>query len=136
METCHNRTLREYVVVNMDRGLSLAQRVRVAGNSSARRKGLCGIDRLPEGAGLWIAPCEAIHTFGMKMPIDAIFLDQHFQIRKLRPGLPPRRISVCVSAASVLELEAGSAARTGTVIGDRLTFQLSDEFEVLLPFGR
>jgi uncharacterized membrane protein (UPF0127 family) len=136
METCQNRTSREYVVVNIDRGLSLAHRVRVAGNSSARRQGLLGIDQLPEEAGLWIAPCEAIHTFGMKMPIDVIFLDQHLQVKKLRPHLPPRRISLCVSAASVLELGAGSAARTGTVIGDRLKFQPSDESEVLLPFGR
>lgn len=113
----------EYVVVNLNRNSTLAERVSIAGTSSARRKGLLGISRLPKGAGLWISPCEAIHTFGMKMPIDAIFLDRHFYIRKLRTHLPPARISLCLSAASVLEVEAGTALRTGTRIGDRLSFE-------------
>jgi uncharacterized membrane protein (UPF0127 family) len=136
MDTCEGTTRREYVVVNINRGSTLAHRVCIAGSSSSRRKGLLGIERLPQGAGLWIAPCEAIHTFGMKMPIDAIFLDQDFQVRKLRSHLPPSRISLCLAAASVLELEAGTAARTCTAVGHRLRFELSDETEVLLPFGR
>lgn len=136
METCQNRTSREYVVVNINRGLPLAQRVRVASDSVTRRKGLLGIERLSNGAGLWIAPCEAIHTFGMKMPIDAIFLDRRLQVRKLRSCLPPGRISFCLSAASVLELAAGSAALTGTKVGDRLKFEASGESEILSPLGR
>jgi uncharacterized protein len=123
METCQETTPREYVVVNIARASTLAKRVRVAGSSSARRKGLLGLDRFPEDAGLWIAPCEAIHTFGMRVPIDAIFLDRNFQVRKLRAHLRPARISLCLSATSVLELEAGTAARTGTTVGDRLSFE-------------
>lgn len=122
MSTCSETTEREYVVFNVDRKLTVAERVRVAGNSAARRKGLLGIDSLPAGAGLWIAPCEAIHTFGMKMPIDAIFIDRKFRVRKLRPYLAPSRVSICISADSVLELAAGTVARTRTVLGDRLRF--------------
>lgn len=136
MGTCHETTPREYVVVNIDRRSTVAQRVCVAGSSSARRKGLLGIACLADGAGLWIAPCEAIHTFGMKMPIDAIFLDRHLQIRKLQRQLQPKRISVCLSAASVLEVEAGTAVRTGTAVGDRLRFELPDGSEVPSAFGR
>ena len=123
MSTCSETTEREYVVFNLDRRLTVAERVRVAGRSAARRKGLLGIDSLAAGAGLWIAPCEAIHTFGMKMPIDAIFIDRKFRVRKMRPCLAPYRISICISADSVLELEAGTVARTRTVVGDRLRFQ-------------
>ncbi len=136
MGTCEETTSREYVVVNINRGSTIAHRVSVANSSSRRRKGLLGIERLPRGAGLWIAPCEAIHTFGMKMSIDAIFLDRHFEVRKLHAHLAPRRISFCFSAASVLELEAGTAAITGTAIGDRLKFELADESETSFPFGR
>ena len=136
MDTCQETMRREYVVVNINRGSTVAQRVCVASDSSTRRKGLLGIERLATGAGLWIAPCEAIHTFGMKMAIDAIFLDRHFQVRKLRPHLPPGRISLCLSAESVLEVEAGTAARTGTTIGDRLSFELPEQSDVLSPFGR
>lgn len=123
MPTYSETTEREYVVFNLDRRLTVADRVRVAGSSAARRKGLLGIDDLAAGSGLWIAPCEAIHTFGMKMPIDAIFIDRKFQVRKLRPYLAPSRISICISADSVLELEAGTVARTRTVLGDRLRFE-------------
>ena len=131
MESCQETTPREYVVVNIDRGSTVAERVCVAGSSSARRKGLLGIEHLSKGAGLWIAPCEAIHTFGMKMAIDAIFLDRHFHVRKLRSHLPPSRISLCISAASVLEVEAGTAARSGTAVGDRLSFELPGHSEQL-----
>ncbi len=70
-------------VLNVSLGLPLASQVRVAGTSSARRRGLMGVNELAEGAGIWIAPCEAIHTFGMKIPIDVIFLDAQLRVRKL-----------------------------------------------------
>jgi uncharacterized membrane protein (UPF0127 family) len=129
MQTCLDTEEHEYVIFNLDRGLRLAERVCLAGSSAARRKGLLGLERLPAGAGLWIVPCEAIHTFGMRMAIDAIFLDRQLCVRKLRPHLPPSRISVCISAESVLELEAGTVARTCTVVGDRLSFERVSGFE-------
>jgi uncharacterized membrane protein (UPF0127 family) len=116
-------TEREYVVFNLDRRATVAERVRLAGTSAARRKGLLGLEGLSSTAGLWLAPCEAIHTFGMRMPIDAIFLDRQLQVRKVRPNLAPFRISVCMRADSVLELQAGTVARTGTSVGDRLHFE-------------
>ena len=112
----------EYEVVNLDRGSSIATRIRVAGTSSARRSGLLGVETL-RGSGLWIAPCEAIHTFGMRIPIDAIFLDGAHRVTKVRPDLKPRRISVSLSASSVLEVEAGTVSRSATQIGDHLVFR-------------
>ncbi len=123
MATCSDGKEREYVVFNIDRGVRVAERVRLAGNSAARRKGLLQTDGLPEGAGLWIAPCEAIHTFGMQMPIDAIFIDGKLRVRKLRAHLKPYRVCICLSADSVLELAAGTVAQTRTVAGDRLRFE-------------
>ncbi len=114
---------REYAVFNLNRDSRIAARVRVAATSSARRKGLLGANALDGESGLWIAPCEAIHTFGMKMPIDAIFLDRSLRVKKLLRELPPRRLSVCISASSVLEVGAGTISRTATELGDRLTFQ-------------
>jgi uncharacterized protein len=126
----------EYVVFNLDRKSTLAERVRLAGSSAARRKGLLGLDRLSPCAGLWIAPCEAIHTFGMKMPIDAVFLDRQCQVRKVRPNLAPSRISLCLRADSVLELQAGTVVRTGTSVGDRLHFEPAPGTAALNPSGR
>jgi uncharacterized membrane protein (UPF0127 family) len=126
----------EYVVFNLDRKATLAERVRLAGSSAARRKGLLGVDGLSPSAGLWIAPCEAIHTFGMKMPIDAVFLDRQCQVRKVRPNLAPSRISLCLRADSVLELQAGTVARTGPSVGDRLRFEPAAGTAALSPGGR
>lgn len=95
--------------------------VSLAGTSSGRRKGLSGIERLTDGNGLWIAPCEAIHTFGMKMAIDALFIDRNHRVKKIYPALRPGRIAWCLTAESVLELPENSAARSKTKPGDQLS---------------
>jgi hypothetical protein len=114
---------RLYTVLNLSGGAIVADRVAIAGTSASRKKGLLGVDALQTGSGLWIAPCEAVHTFGMKMPIDIIFLDCELRICKLSPGLQPWRVSLSIKAHSVLELAAGAIARSSTNIGDRLRFQ-------------
>ncbi|HZQ52807.1 MAG TPA: DUF192 domain-containing protein [Bryobacteraceae bacterium] len=115
---------REYTVLNQDRGSAVAKRVRIAGTSRARRDGLLNVSELDAEAGLWIAPCEAVHTFGMRMPIDVLFLDREFRVRKVRYALKPRRLAVCLRADSVLELAAGAVARSATSLGDRLKFSV------------
>lgn len=55
-------------------------------------------------SGLWLAPCRAIHTLGMRYPIDAAFLDADGQLLRLARNLPPGRVAVCLRAASVVEL--------------------------------
>ncbi len=117
------KTTRDYIVANQDRGLTVATRVRVAGTSPERRKGLLGLSGLESGSGLWIAPCEAIHTFGMRMSIDALFLDRDYHVQKVVACLRPCRVSICLRAHSVLELPAGTILLTNTRVGDRLTFQ-------------
>ena len=76
--------------------------------------------RLDEGEGLWIVPCESVHTLFMKFAIDLVYLDKNKKVRKVRNAVPPWQLSACLSAHSVLELPAGTAARTGTVAGDQL----------------
>ncbi|HEX7362976.1 MAG TPA: DUF192 domain-containing protein [Bryobacteraceae bacterium] len=112
-----------YAVLDLERGIVLATRVRIAATSRARRKGLLGIDRLEAGAGLWIAPCDAVHTIGMKIPIDVVFLGRDHKVKKIVPHLKPWRIAACLTASSVLELEAGAAERAQLRAGARLRFE-------------
>jgi uncharacterized protein len=77
---------------------------------------------LAPGQGLWIVPCEAVHTCGMKFPIDVLYLDRKKRVRKLRRAMVPWRFSVCFLAHSVLELPAGVIEQTGTERGDQLDF--------------
>ncbi len=100
----------------------MARRVTLAGSSATRRRGLLGVDKLANGAGLWINPCEAVHTFGMKMDLDAVWLDGGLRVRKISARLKPGRIAVCLRASSVLELAAGASLEAATEAGDQLSF--------------
>ena len=78
---------------------------------------------MASGEGLWLTPCSSIHTFFMRYPIDAVFLDRQSRVLYC-VTLPPWRVSRLVRrAAGVLELRAGEAARTGIKTGDHLTFK-------------
>ena len=108
---------------NRTRDSILATEADIADTSRKRRVGLLKHTSLPPGQGLWIAPCEAIHTFGMKFPIDVIFLDRQRKVLKTRQNMPRGRISASLWAHSVLELPAGAIAGTATQPGDQLEFE-------------
>jgi uncharacterized membrane protein (UPF0127 family) len=109
------------LVRNKTRQTLLADRAEMADTSAKRRVGLLKHKSLAPGEGLWIAPCESVHTFFMKFPIDLIYLDKKLRVRKVRRAVPPWRLSGCFSAHSILELPAGAAAQSGTVAGDELS---------------
>jgi uncharacterized membrane protein (UPF0127 family) len=109
-------------VSNLTRQAVLADSVEVADDSETRRKGLLGRSGLPAGEGLWIVPCESVHTFGMKFPIDLVYLDRKKKVKKVRSSVPPWRLSACLSAHSVLELASGTILMTQTRPGDTLEF--------------
>src|SRR5258707_15893388 len=113
-------------VLNLTREVVLADFVGVADHGAARRKGLLGRSGLPAGEGLWIVPCESVHTFGMKFPIDLVYLDRNKKVKKVRSGVPPWRLSACLSAHSVIELATGTIHRTQTSPGDKLEFFSAD----------
>ena len=110
-------------VSNQTRNVMLAERADIADTSAKRRTGLLKHTGLEPGEGLWIAPCEGVHTFGMKFPIDVIFLNKNKKILKTRPNMVRGRMSLSLLAHSVLELPAGTLAATGTAAGDQLEFE-------------
>lgn len=105
---------------NLTRDTLLATELEVAGARGTRRKGLLGRDSLPQGAGLWIVPCEAVHTFFMRFPIDLVYLDRRHRVRKVRSSVAAWRLSACFTAHSVLELPAGTIRATQTQRGDMI----------------
>ena len=113
-------------VQNQTRGRVLADRAEIADTSAKRRTGLLKHKGLDPGEGLWIAPCEGVHTFGMKFTIDVVFLNRKKRVLKIRPAMVKRRIAFSLRAHSVLELPAGTLAETGTVAGDQLEFEKYD----------
>jgi hypothetical protein len=71
---------------------------------------------------MWICPCEAVHTFWMRFPIDLVYLDRKYRIRKLKSEVRPWRLSGCLRAHSVIELPPGTIRATQTQPGDILEF--------------
>jgi uncharacterized protein len=107
-------------IVNLTRKIELAGWVEVADCGAKRRKGLLGRESLASAEGLWIVPCQAVHTFGMRFAIDLIYLDRKLEVRKVKSNVVPWRLSGCLFAHSVIELASGTIGRTQTRPGDRL----------------
>jgi uncharacterized membrane protein (UPF0127 family) len=110
------------LVRNLTKSTEVVTDLEVAGSGPKRSKGLLGRTGLAAGAGLWIVPCEAVHTFFMQFPIDLVYLDKKYRVKKVRDSVPAWRISGCLTAHSVLELPAGTAQRTKTRPGDQIEF--------------
>lgn len=109
-------------VVNVTRNTQLAAHVEVADTGAKRSKGLLGRASLAPGEGLWIVPCESVHTFAMRFSLDLVYLDRQHRIRKVRRNVPPWRISACLTAHSILELAAGAVGEQDAQPGDLVEF--------------
>jgi uncharacterized membrane protein (UPF0127 family) len=106
--------------LNKTHGSTVATSVSVADTPGNRRRGLLDRPELEEHEGLWIVPCESVHTVGMRYPIDLVYLDRKRRVVKIVESLAPYRMSLCLRAHSVIELAAGAARRSGTKIGHQL----------------
>jgi len=117
-------------VRNVTRGTIVADRALIADTSQKRRTGLLKHTGLADGEGLWIVPCEGVHMFGMKFDIDVIFLSKQRKVLKVSANMAAtgfsRRMSLSLTAHSVLELPAGMAGRTQTAVGDQLELEKYD----------
>ena len=82
----------------------LGHDVPVAATRCSRLLGLALLRRERAGEGLLIPRCRSVHTFGMRFPLDLLFLDEEERIVSLHRCVPPGRIVRCPAAVSVLEL--------------------------------
>jgi len=101
----------------------LGDDVEVAAGSWSRLKGLLGrpVNEFTSGKGLLIVPSQGVHTLGMSFPIDAAYMDRDGRVIHVCHRLAPFRIAALkLKSRSVLELPAGTLARTRTEVGDVL----------------
>jgi uncharacterized protein len=113
----------QYLVNNLTRKNQVASRVELANTCWTRLRGLIGrsADEFTLGMGLWIRPCQGIHTIGMSFPIDAIYMDTAGRILRIYRDLAPFRLAaLSLQTRSVLELPVGSVAHCGAQLNDLL----------------
>lgn len=113
-----------FQVVNVSKGnVVIAQRVAWAGSSAERRRGLLGRSGLSADEGIYLIPCEWLHTFGMRFAIDVAFISASGLILAVYHGLKPNRLSkIVLRAKGALELSEGTLRVTKTEIGDAVEF--------------
>jgi uncharacterized protein len=92
----------------------------VADSPVSRMKGLLGRKDLKPGEGILLRPASSIHTFFMRFPIDAVFLDDGLRVVGISDEIRPWRAAAKRGAHAVLELPAGESARRGLEVGDTL----------------
>ena len=102
----------------------LVARVAVAQSFLSRMRGLLGIPCLGSDEALYISPCSAIHTIGMRFPIDLAFLDSAMTVCRTVGGVGPGRFVLGGKrAAGVLEAAAGWITGKDVKRGDRLSLR-------------
>jgi uncharacterized membrane protein (UPF0127 family) len=102
----------------------IAERVAIADSVLRRLRGLLGTRALPSRHGLLLRPCRQVHSFFMQYAIDLVFLDAAGRVLRTVPRFPTNRMSPLVrSAASVLELPAGTLDEMPTALGDELRLE-------------
>ncbi len=113
--------MQQLKVINIDNGEQVASSCYLANNFFTRLKGLLGRKQMSEGEGLLIKPCSSVHTLGMKMTIDVVFLSSDFKVLHIIEEMQPGKLSPIIKhSSSVLELPPGQVRRSGLKIGQRL----------------
>lgn len=96
--------MKKVKVFNKTKESILLPKVYVAESFFNRLKGLMGTKNLDSDRGLLIRPCNSVHTFFMKFPIDVAFIDKNGQICHIIHSMKKNRVSPIVPKAfSVLE---------------------------------
>ncbi|WP_189398286.1 DUF192 domain-containing protein [Arenicella chitinivorans] len=88
-----------------------------------RARGLLFQSGISAGEVYWFDRCSSVHMFGMRFPIDVVFLDKQFSITKIVSGLKPWRFSYSLGSRSVLEMKSGESSARQMKVGQVLEFQ-------------
>jgi uncharacterized protein len=121
---------RTFYVFNLTRQAFLSLAVNPAHTHLTRLRGLLGKIKLRWDEGLWVAPCQGIHTIGLLFPIDVIYLDEQRRVIHLIEQVAPFRVTpIRRQSSSVLELPPRTIYSSNTQMGDELLICSPEEME-------
>lgn len=108
-------------MIHKTKKINLGLRIIPANNFWLRIKGLLFHKEPVVEEGLLITPCNSIHMFFMRFPIDVIFLNQSNTVVKIVPNVKPWTFIAPVRAAhSTLELPSGTINKSNICEGDTI----------------
>ena len=106
---------------NTTTGAIVATRIDRLSTFLHRAVGLLARTTLRPDEGVWITSCRAIHTLGMRVAIDVIFVDAESRVLRIHSNVRPNRFALsCSGAKSVVELGCGALREIDLLPGDRL----------------
>jgi hypothetical protein len=108
------------VLVNATQKTIVSDRCHFANTVLKRMVGLLNRGRLDKGEGLLLDRCYGIHTFGMRFPIDVLFLDKDLHVMRAVKALPPYRTCAVKKSVYVLEVPVGAIEASRTEEGDQI----------------
>ncbi len=113
--------MKMWLVRNAATGRVLAWRVRRAEGWFERTVGFLPRVTIAPEEGLWFEGCHAVHTIGMRTPLDMVFLDKELRVVKVAPNVMPHKLYVAAKDAHIVaEFGPGFVAANPLAIGDRL----------------
>ena len=111
-------------IINKTRNIVLAEEGSIADCVFSRMKGLLGKKELNKGEALVIKPCNSIHTFFMRFPIDVLFVGKDSRVVKAISCLKPFCLSaIYLNASFTIELPSGTIQSSSTQAGDQISLQ-------------
>lgn len=113
--------------ITSKQGEVLFERAKVAASFKDRLKGLIGKKSIASDEALFFNKCSSVHMFGMRFPIDVIYLNHQLEIIKIENMLSPWSFSSFSKATSLVEVRAGQCQKLGLKVGDRLTLKEVNE---------
>jgi uncharacterized protein len=94
---------------------------------------LLGRLRLKSDEGIWVIPSQGVHTIGVLVPIDLIYLDSGYKVLHTIESFGSFRIGpIRRHSASVLELPTRTIYSSQTQVGDQLLICSPAEMEEYL----
>lgn len=120
----------KYCVYNQTRECFLSLTVTAANTILGRLIGLIGRLNLKPDEGLWVVPSSGVHTLGVLVPLDLIYLDDNYRVIHLVEHFPSFRIApLRMKSGSVLELATHTIYSSQTQVGDQFLICVAEEME-------
>jgi len=110
-------------LINAATGGIIAGKLVMKDGFFSRLRGLLGVKKLDEGAGIILKPAPQIHTFFMLMPIDVVFISNNFEVLHVIEDMGPWRLSPFFTRAVYTVEIAGGALKGRLKKGDSVIFK-------------